>query len=237
MEKTKIIILTLKEYPDRLNNLKEILKIFENNKITVEIFYGVNGKHIKQCDTNIEHVKHLFYENKILNYDRTKRINGQLMKNGELGCAWSHLEIYNKLLNDIKFDNYLVLEDDFELLTSIDYLINTLKNLPKDYDCIHTCVSDWYPFIKKDEINEYFWTIEKQFFNRSTSYIVSKSGANKFLKYSNNSINIPSDDLISNFYLFGDKNDSSNILNFYISSMCIFKHMGVPSVIENINNS
>ena len=68
-----------------------------------------------------------------------------------------------------------------------------------------------------------------------TAYIVSKIGANKLLKYSNNFINVPSDDLISNFYLFGDAKDKSNRLNFYVSSTFIFKHQEVPSITEDIN--
>jgi GR25 family glycosyltransferase involved in LPS biosynthesis len=237
MNRTKIIILTLKEYPDRLNNLKEVFSIFEQNGFIIEIFYGVNGKNIKQHDTHFAHIKQLSYEDKIFYYDRTKRLNGRPMKNGEIGCAWSHLDIYNKLSNDKDFDNYLILEDDFKLLTSIDYLINAINNLPTYYDLCHICLSDWYNFTKKKQINEYFWTIENKFFNRTTAYIVSKIGANKLLKYSNNFINIPSDDLISNFYLFGDKKDNSNVLNFYASSTFIFKHMDVPSIIEDINKS
>jgi hypothetical protein len=46
---------------------------------------------------------------------------------------------------------------------------------------------------------------------------------------------VPSDDLISNFYLFGDKKDNSNVLNFYASSTFIFKHQDVPSITEDIN--
>jgi len=237
MEKTKIIIITLEEYPDRLKNLQSILSTFENCGFIIEIFYGVNGKHIQKYDTQDENIKKLSYQDKTYYYDSSKRFNGKLMKNGELGCSWSHLEIYKKLSYDNDFDNYVVFEDDFEVLTSIYYFINTLQNLPKDYDFCHICLSDWYPFQKKEQINEYFWTIENNFFNRTTAYIISKTGAKKLLKYSNNYINLPSDDLISNFYLFGDQNDSLNILNFYVSSVFIFKHMDVPSVIENINNS
>jgi GR25 family glycosyltransferase involved in LPS biosynthesis len=123
------------------------------------------------------------------------------MKSGELGCAWSHLNIYEQLLKEPSDMKYLILEDDANLVESLDYLYVCLKNLPNDFDMCHIAMSDWYPFIKTDKINEYWYRVAKQYFNRLTAYIISKKGAHKIINYTNNWINVPADDLLSNMHI------------------------------------
>ena len=78
----------------------------------------------------------------------------------------------------------------------------------------------------------YFYSIEKNLFNRTTSYIVSKSGAFKLLMYSCGYINIPADDLICHRYLVGDD------FNIYVPLNYIFHEPeNTVSTIKKIDNN
>jgi GR25 family glycosyltransferase involved in LPS biosynthesis len=132
-----------------------------------------------------------------MKYNPTVRLNGQKMAIGEFGCSWSHIKIYQKLLADPNYDNYLVIEDDAQVVGDL----NVIRNLPPDFDIAHICRSDWYPFVKTSQVNNSFFNIEKNFFNRLTGYIVSKAGARKLLEYTDGHINVPADDLLSNSFM------------------------------------
>jgi GR25 family glycosyltransferase involved in LPS biosynthesis len=227
----KIIIITLEEFPERLNKLHDLLNKFLKIGIEYEIFYGVNGKNIKIEDTEDENIKILsynsdkFYHNKIVSNYR----NG--IKFGEIGCSWSHINVYKKILNDNEYNNYLILEDDVKLINNLDILENTLNNLPNDFDLLHLAVSDCCTnlinFKKKEKINSVFYSIYNQFFNRGTAYIVSKNGATKLLNYTNNFINMPADDLLSNTF------NNTNNFNLYVPENPLFSHnLNIPSIVH-----
>jgi len=195
--------MTLKEYPERLNNLTHLIYKFSQLGLRYEICYGINGSNIKKLDTTNENIKLLSHDGdpQTYTYDKTIRINKQIMRAGELGCAWNHLSVYNKLVNDMEYNNYLIFEDDVELVSTLEQLYNTLCDIPETFDCCLIAKSDWYPFIKINTVNNYFYTCKKQYFNRLTTYIVSKMGANKLIHHANNCINIPSNDLLCDIYL------------------------------------
>ena len=218
----KIIILTLKNFNERSNIINNLLINMSMIGITHEIVYGIYGKDIKVYDTEDKNIKLLYHNFETYYYDKTKRLNKHIMKAGELGCAWSHLNIYKKLCSDKLYNKYLIFEDDACLSEKLDIIYNTLNNLPNIFDICHISLSDWYPFNKTDKENNYFYNIEKKFFNRTTSYIISKEGALKLLKYSNNYINIPSDDLVCNSFINNDD------FKLYVPQNYLFK--------ENIDN-
>jgi glycosyl transferase family 25 len=139
------------------------------------------------------------YNKETRNYDPKVRLNGQKMTLGEFGCAWSHIKIYQKLLEDQTTDNYLVIEDDAQIVGDL----NILRELPLDFEVAHIAYSEWYPFVKTDPVNKSFFNIEKKFFNHTTAYVVSKAGARKLLDYIGTNINIPADDLLSNSFIQG----------------------------------
>ena len=43
------------------------------------------------------------------------------------------------------------------------------------------------------KVNEYWYSVVKQYFNRTTAYIISKKGAQKIIDYTNNKITITND--------------------------------------------
>lgn len=198
----KVIIITLKEYPERLNNMQPLIQQLEDSGIPVNIMYGVNGRRIVVDDTEEPHIKLLSYEGDQLKYNREVRVNGQQMTTGEFGCAWSHYNVYKKLLDDDSADAYLVLEDDATLICPLTYIIESLQNFPPHADILRTSPSIWYPFNKTHNINAYFYAYEKRYANCATSYVISKSGAQKAIQYIDGQLNIPADDVLSNMNLY-----------------------------------
>jgi len=232
MKKMKIVILTLKD-PNysRLNGLQELIMNLSKIGLEIEIYYGINGNDIKIYSTEDDSIKLLYHQFKTIYYDNAKRINKELMKAGELGCAWSQINIYEKLIQDCDYDQYLILEDDAHLLKSLEELCALLLNLPTDFDMCHIASSDWNPFQKVNKINDYFYTIKRDYFNRCTAYILSKSGAKKVLAYTGNKINVPADDLLCHTYLNTDD------FKLYVHESPYFHIMDDnKSIIEVINS-
>lgn len=101
----KIYLITLKG-SSRTEQALEKLKDIE-----YEIFWGINGGELDQD----------FYQKK-----------GSKLTKGQMGCSKSHVELY-KLIQNNKFKNTLILEDDFVITESFDLLEKCFKQLPEDY--------------------------------------------------------------------------------------------------------
>jgi len=224
----KVIILTLKDNDKRKRKFYEIISIFRQLGINLELFYGINGEKIKIIDTEDNNIKLLYNNFQTIYYNKQGRINMKDMNLGELGCSWSQINIYKKLLKDKIYDKYLVLEDDAIFESNLENLMNILINIPEDIDIGHLGKSECFNFKLKDKINDYYYSIEKEFFNRTTSYIISKNGAKKLLEYVNNIITRPADDLLSNYFI---KNDNFNV---YVPKKYLFTQHDNDSIINDI---
>lgn len=202
MNRIKVIVVTLEEFPARLQALAPEIDVLRAAGFSVEIFAGVNGREIIVSDTDDPHLKRLNYRDwNPLQYNRRVRLNGNPMTPGEFGCAWSHYRIYEKLVADTTADIYLVLEDDAERQCPIEQILESLRQRPPYFDVIRTTASLYYPFAKHMDFNSHFYTYQKRFSNYTTSYLVSKQGAQKLLDYAAGRLDIPADDLLSEMYL------------------------------------
>jgi GR25 family glycosyltransferase involved in LPS biosynthesis len=148
-------------------------------------------------------------------YNTSIRENKQVMKPGEIGCAWSHMNIYKSLLDEACVDKYLIFEDDVEIVESLEYLYQCLSTIPADIDMCHIAKSDWYPFVLTNNVNEMWYNVNKSYFNRLTAYIVSKTGVQKIVDYAKDHIDVPADDLLSNMF-------NHDKLRVYVPSKYIF---------------
>jgi GR25 family glycosyltransferase involved in LPS biosynthesis len=226
----KVVILTLEKYSHRMNKVYDLVNKLSQIGLKCSLFYGVNGEDIQVVKMDHPHLFRLEYKNESKYYDYSIRANKQFMKRGELGAAWSHINIYKSLLKEEHVDKYLIFEDDAEFVESLEYAYNCLVNIPSEFDVCHVAKSDWYKFIFNNKINEFWNTIHKEYFNRLTGYIVSKNGAEKILNYTKDSINIPCDDLLSNMHLI-------NKLNVYVPDKHIFHEPeNTISITLNINS-
>lgn len=232
MMSVKTFILTLQDYPLRLKTLDNLRKELSSIGLESTIYYGVNGKEIHLENTELNHLKTIHYKNESYHYDATVRKNGQPMSKGEFGCAWSHLNLLKQLVNEpvSSINYYLVFEDDVELIKPIEELAFILQHLPDDVDMCHLAKSDWYPFQKTGSVNDCFDECAKTYFNRTTAYIISKKGAEKVLDYTNNHINVPSDDLYCTIYR------ETSDFRFYVPKEYLFKEQdNITSTIADIN--
>ena len=211
----KVVILSLEKYSQRMHKVYDLIIKLSQIGMQCSLFYGVNGEDIKITKTEHPTLYKLEYKNEIKYYDSSIRINGVFMGRGELGCAWSHINIYKSLLNEAHIDKYLIFEDDVEFVESLEYLYECLNTIPNEIDMCHVAKADWYSFIKQTKINDIWYTVAKQYFNRLTAYIVSKEGATKILQHVANCIHVPCDDLLSNMHL-------ANRLNVYVPDKYIF---------------
>jgi GR25 family glycosyltransferase involved in LPS biosynthesis len=227
----KVVILTLKKYSHRMNKVYDLVNKLSHLGLRCSLFYGVNGEDIKITKSVTPNIYYLEYNNEIKKYDCSIRVNKQLMTAGELGCAWSHINIYKTLLKDNSVDKYLIFEDDVEIVESLEYVYECLIKIPSDFDMCHVSKSDWYNFVFNNKVNEMWNTIHKEYFNRLTAYIISKNGAKKIVDHIKDNINIPADDLLSNMHL-EDK------IRVYVPTRYMFHEPGnTVSIIGNFINN
>lgn len=231
ISRTKVIMLTLRDHQNRKEQYTTLLKRIESIGLSWEVFYGVNGKDITVKSTHEPHMFLLFHAGECILYNRNVRVNGQQMSAGEFGCAWSHYNIYKKLIMDPDYDHYIVLEDDAEMTVDDEYFKAALQNLPPNYDICRICKSTWYPYAKETSVNDYFYTYAKRYTNHTTAYIISKKGANKVLLYCNNQFNVPADDILSNMNLY-----SYGFLS-YAPERIMFQESGASSVLKEIDST
>ena len=123
-----------------------------------------------------------------------------------------------------------ILGSKSELIKPLNELYELLNHLPEDADICHLAKSDWYPFQLTKQVNTYFYECSKQFFNKTTAYIISKKGAQKVLDYTKNSINVPADDLFNMIYRLTPD------FKFYVPASYYFKEQdNIVSTIKDIN--
>ncbi len=119
----KILVITIPSFADvnepvHINNIdfSRNLNRIENMKrrldgVDYEFFYGTHGKDID------------------VQYYRSK---GSRLTRGQMGCALSHYQIYQKMVDE-NLDNVLILEDDCVFCENIVELSEYYAQLPEDY--------------------------------------------------------------------------------------------------------
>jgi GR25 family glycosyltransferase involved in LPS biosynthesis len=177
-----IEIINLERRPDRLEALYKSAPILVNFSRT---FKGVDGLKLEM----MPEIKNLF------------RNNDFGWKKSVMGCAMSHLGVWNKLLTEtLPFvNNYLILEDDVRFdMASMNTLSESLKKLPSQTwdvlylggvlpcnrglyeNALEQVSGNWHKIKPND-----FFTREKvkvrMFHHCLYSYVVSKRGAQKLL--------------------------------------------------------
>lgn len=228
--KLKTVVISLPFDIERRSFMQETLK--KCNLSDYIIIDGVNGNDIKIIPFIEEpHMSKLIYNNTEKIYNSRLRLNGTGLKKGEMGCSWSHLNVYDMLVKDDNYDAYLILEDDADLIVSPEELETFLEELKTlSFDLCHIFQSEWYDFNRIKQISNNFWIPERRFFNNTGAYIITKTGSKKLLEYACPEIGLPSDDLISNLYVH------SLDFNLIVSSKFLFKPKGLESSIHKVNN-
>ena len=227
--KIKTVAISLPFEIERRYFIEETIK--KCNLSDYIIMDGVYGNDIEITPFIPPYISKLNYKDDKKVYDARLKLNGTGLKKGEMGCAWSHLNVYDMLLKDSEYDAYLVFEDDADLVVSLDELHTFLKELKTlSFDVCHIFESEYFPFNLINKISNNFWIPERRFFNNAAAYIVTKSGAKKLLDYTHPVIGKPADDLLSNLFIESDE------FNLIVPYKYLFKSKGFKSSIIKINN-
>lgn len=200
-EPIKIHVINLKKDVDRLSKFKNNCK---NQNIEVIRHPAIYGKHLKKDDKLLKkYISKDFVAVSHYNYDAT------------IGCALSHVTLYNKLYNEAKVSNdkfFIICEDDAIVLPNFEKKLNVIFNeLPQDWDFVYlgssAAAGKRY---SKNLIKPNFAKTNWGFF----AYMVSKSGLEKLVKHGN-PINRP----VDNYY----KDDKFKI-NYFTCAPFLIKH-------------
>ena len=214
VEKNNIRVINLKRREDRKQMM---IEQFERECITnFEFVEAIDGRQLNET----EELTLLFEGN---NFNYRKSI---------IGCALSHLKIYNSLVNDNDNDYYVILEDDIELSSNFKEYLNYHCKLFIDkqlehlslgvYDCNYIDQEK----IKTNDITVFQKDVYK-FWNITFAYIISKSAAQKMLLYINKcSIKCAFDNPLSH----------GEVINYYHTTHCIAKQKNINEFGSDINN-
>ena len=151
----------------------EIEKLQLDPRTPIVIHKAVNGSQISQSWMD---------ENGYSKYSNWKLPNvdtgwyGRDVLTGELGCAISHIIVWEDALKN-KYDNILVLEEDFVVLNEL--LVNDFKSLPSDWDLFYLGKNTLPGF---EDIDVGLSRIKKSAPSYNThAYLLNKSGIKKLL--------------------------------------------------------
>ncbi len=184
------------------------LNLYEN-KLDIDSFYNFNNNNRIKCvnllrrEDRKKEMTELFNKSNLDSYDFFEAVDGQKLvvtenilklfkdndfgsKKGVIGCALSHYEIWKSLIADTNYENYLVFEDDVEIcdnfLFKFNHVLKLLNDKP-DWDIVYlgySTRSDKKYVNKELSIREYDLVNN---IGGTFCYLISKSGANKFLTF------------------------------------------------------
>ena len=164
-------IVNLKRRSDRKNSM--IQKLNETGINNYKFFEAIDGNSLEPSIF----IKNLFKSNDF-NYRR-----------GIIGCALSHILLWNKLVNDDNYDFYIILEDDIVLCDNFKKHLNNVCNMFIQNNLEHLAIGEYYTSKTfpnaDDEIKIYKKDLYKEW-NVTFGYIISKKAAIKSLRYINN---------------------------------------------------
>lgn len=174
-EKNYIKVVNLERRPDRREYCVNIFKSI--NLENYEFVNAVDGLKITSESENLQ----LFYGNDFGN------------RTAFIGCALSHYNLWNKLLDDNENDFYLILEDDIKLSPFFKDTIYKLKSDMRDKSLIYFGYSMYrmerekFKYIYNSENNNIkLDKLNKNLFIGGTfGYSINKNGAKYLLDYVN----------------------------------------------------
>ena len=151
----------------------------------IDIINDINENNIIIEDIgNSLYVKKVIYNNQI-KYINIKNEKIDIMKIKDI---LNKINIYNKIINNNEYINYLILNDNIELHSSLNNLFNHMIFLPENYDFCQLYESNNNKFKIISQYNSLYYNVKKCFYNCSYANFVSKKGVNKILNYINNLI-------------------------------------------------
>jgi GR25 family glycosyltransferase involved in LPS biosynthesis len=169
-EKYPIHIINLKKRQDRKEKIEQKLKLSGIN--SYDFFEAIDGKELEPSSDLFS-----LFERNDFNY-----------KKGVIGCALSHIYLWNKLINDTEHDFYIILEDDISFCDNFKKHLNDVCNLFVEQKLEHLALGEYNSDKQFPGENSIIETYSKNLYkewNTAFAYIISKPAAIKVLNYIN----------------------------------------------------
>jgi glycosyl transferase family 25 len=178
----KAYVINLDRRSDRLKQFESRFPSYFNSRWTYERFTAVDGNKLHTNGVFSRGIQHLF------------RNNDFCSKASVIGCAMSHIKLWQKLVDDQRNESYVIYEDDVQFVESYTWkLYALLQQITFDWDVLylgHLVCYEWQTThrIESDELPKWENMINYIVPNRTSwvgtaSYIISKRGARKLLEY------------------------------------------------------
>jgi len=178
----KAFVVNLDRRPDRL--LKFGQRFPRVSDWSYERFSAIDGNKLKTNGNFPISIQQLFRDNDFCS------------KPSVIGCAMSHIKLWQTLVNDNSNDSYIIYEDDVEFVENYAWkLYSLLQKITFDWDILflghlmcyelqtsHRIESDELP--KWESMTKYIIPTRSSYIG-TASYMISKRGASKLLDYIN----------------------------------------------------
>ncbi len=198
----QVYVISLKDSVDRQKSITAQCEKLDINPIFIE---AVNGKNLSKSEIS-----------QYCNQEKAKQLFGRELLLGEIGCALSHLNIYQKMLDD-NISCAVIFEDDAIIKSNFANSIELILNRNLDWDLILLGHNKGFKLSSEISSIKSNWGVKK--LDKKTSigrivrgglgcygYMINQEGAKKLLSYvEENSIVYPIDKMTSNY----------DVVNFY----------------------
>ena len=171
VENYTIKIINLNKRTDRREKMKTKLKNLHINKY--DFFEAIDGKEL----TPTPELLSLF------------KMNDFNYKKGVMGCALSHIHLWNNLINDKDNDFYVILEDDIVFSNNFKKHLNVVCKLFVEQKLEHLALGEYHSSKQFPSLDSTIEVYSKDLYkewNCFFSYIISKDAAKKTINYINN---------------------------------------------------
>lgn len=142
----KIFVVTLERSANRQKHISEALK-----GLNYQFFFGADKNNF-----SLEELKEKNIYNEALSVKHHRY--SKPMNAGQVGCALSHRNIYEEILNN-RYAKTLILEDDVEAVTeSINLFSEIIKELPDDWELLY------FDYAKNEDpkhLKKYWYHLQK----------------------------------------------------------------------------
>lgn len=214
--KINIWIINLDKDKDRLNKFRQNLQLKNNNNINLIRHSAILGKKVNKTDA-------LYKKFIAPDFKAATSQTDVFNKEATLGCALSHVLLYNKLYDTYKnnpsYKYFIICEDDAIVSDNFSKKLKTIfDELPKDWDFVY--LGGNISVGKKYSKNLIIPDLSQNNYG-FFGYMLSKKGLEKVVKHCKN-INIPIDNFLKNknlnyftcnpHIIYHDYNNISNIV-------------------------
>jgi GR25 family glycosyltransferase involved in LPS biosynthesis len=157
------------------SRLRSFMYNYQNSDISYLPLHRLSAIYGRDLDVK-KYITDGAYRNLLINERQGYRTRHYQLTRGAIGCYLSHMEIYKKLVNDDRYNYYLIFEDDGKILPNVNTAIGeAIADAPDDWDII--VFGPIINFVTAESKHlrkfKYFWGL--------IGYAISKRGAKKFL--------------------------------------------------------